>query len=127
MIRRPAVRAVGRARIGWAGCVATETVQLSDGAICDLRVTPVGKQIGNESVNGDPDLNLTVCDGKVVRLLPGQHREHPGVQCRDHRGSNQTRRRRAAATNTNSSSGRSCWLTICFGKKQPCAPSAEHF
>ena len=88
MIGRPAVRAVGRARIGRAGCVATETVQLSDGAIFDLRVTPVGKQIGNETVNGDPDLNLTACAGKVVRLLPGQHREHPGVHCRDHRDSN---------------------------------------
>ena len=32
---------------GLPGSVATETVQLPDGAIFDLRVTPVRKQIGN--------------------------------------------------------------------------------
>ena len=76
-----------------------DDILLTDGAVAPFSRTQtthtaMGRFGDVLLVNGDPDLTTDRPRRRGRSLLPGEHREHPGLQRRDPRCPDETRRRR---------------------------------
>ena len=106
-----------------------DDILLEDGAVAPFSRsqtthTAMGRFGNVLLVDGEPDLTLTARRRRGRSLLPGEHREHPGLQRRAPRGPDEARRRRQRPLRTRTvRRGRSSWPRPSGSSSTCCSPS----